>query len=93
MLIVRIKEGFNPTYLKVFLDSKEGQNVLKSIQKGVAIVTINASSLASIMIPLVSIEEQEKIAKKCNDLLDKYTKLKIELNSLEEEINSISLDI
>lgn len=93
MLIVRIKEGINPTYLKVFLDSKEGQNVLKSIQKGVAIVTINASSLASIMIPLVSIEEQEKIAKKYNDLLDKYTKLKIELSSLEEEINSFSLDI
>lgn len=93
MLIVRIKERINPTYLKVFLDSKEGQNVLKSIQKGIAIVTINASSLASITIPLVSEEEQQKIARNYNDLLDKYTKLKIELNALEEEINNFSLDI
>ena len=70
MIIVRPDyTRLNPTYLKIFLESEQGQNVLRSIQKGITIITINANSLKDIIVPLINIQNQQKMARKYNDKL------------------------
>lgn len=90
--LIRIYDAnLNPTYLKLYLDSKIGQKELKSIQTGTTIISINSSQLRTIEIPLIPIAEQEKIEKNYNnykmelDILKKQLQEKSE--RLDEQIN------
>lgn len=89
MIVVRpdIKK-LNPTYLKMFLDSKIGQNLLKSIQKGNTIISLNAKDLATIQIPLINIETQNKKASTYNQKLREIWNYKKIIEKLEEEISN-----
>ena len=90
MLIVRPKnEKINPTYLKMFFDSKAGQAAFKSIQKGSIIVTITASSLASIEVPMISIEKQNIKAEKYNEKLSTLAAYKKEIERIENSLNNL----
>lgn len=87
MLIIRPKDDkINSTYLKLFLDSEQGQNVLKTIQKGMTIVSINARDLSNIIIPLIDINKQEKKAERYNNMLSTLFVYKKEIKQLEEQI-------
>lgn len=55
------QKKINPYYLKAFMDSKNGDMAIKSIQTGTSIITINANSLRDMKISLLSKEEQEAI--------------------------------
>ena len=93
MLIVRPdQEKLNPTYLKMFLDSKDGQAAIKSIQKGVAIVTITASGLETIEVPLIDISKQEKKADIYNMKLSTLIAYKNEIRKIESSLEDILSD-
>ncbi len=93
MIIVRPNLNIlDPIYLKVFFDSEQGQTALKSIQKGIHIVSLNSSDLANINIPLIDKEKQEKIAKKFNRRVAAYIAYQNEIKELENYIKNIYLE-
>jgi len=89
MIIVRPNpDKLNSTYLKIILESKYGQNVIKSIQKGLVIVTINAKSLAGILISLPDIHYQNQIANKYNTKLATLLAYKKEISNIEDDLKN-----
>lgn len=50
----------NPIFLSAFLNSPTGKSLLKNIQTGVALPTINQKNLSSFPIPIWSLTEQEE---------------------------------
>ena len=93
MIIVRPNQKrLNPTYLKMFLDSKDGQAAIKSIQKGVAIVTITATGLETIEVPLIDISKQEKKADIYNMKLSTLIAYKNEIRKIESSLEDILSD-
>jgi len=89
MIIARVnKSRLNPTFLKVFLESDQGQLLLKSIQKGMSIITINATELSNIIIPLPPLDFQYNIAKKYNRKLSSLIALKAEVLKIEDELKN-----
>lgn len=90
MIIVRPKtEKLNPTYLKMFLDSEVGQASLKSIQKGSNIVSITATSLSTIELPMVDINKQNEKASKYNAKLSTIASYKSEIERLENSLKHL----
>ncbi len=93
MIIVRPDiKLLNPTYLKIFLDSEQGQNALKSIQKGTIIVTINSKELSTVLIPVIDINKQIEKAQKYNEKLSTLYALKQEARKLEDSLKNFYLD-
>ena len=93
MIIVRPDiKLLNPTYLKIFLDSEQGQNALKSIQKGTIIVTISSKELSTVLIPVIDINKQIEKAQKYNEKLSTLYALKQEARKLEDSLKNFYLD-
>lgn len=90
MLVVRPdKSKLDPYYLKMFLDSKLGQQSLKTIQKGSVIVTINLSDFSEIEVPYIKLEDQRKLAFDYLTKLSTLLALKSELKKAEDDLDSI----
>ena len=93
MIIVRPDiKLLNPTYLKIFLDSEQGQNALKRIQKGSIIITINSKELSTVLIPVIDIDKQIEKANKYNEKLTTLYALKQEAKKLEDALKNFYLD-
>lgn len=89
MIIIRpVSSKLNPTYLKIYLESEQGQKLLKSIQKGMTIVTLNSKELAEITIPLPPISHQYKIAQRFNSKLSTLWALKSEVTKIENDLKN-----
>lgn len=87
LYIIELDENkANPYYIKAFLDSEDGIATLKSITVGATIPNIGVEDLKSILIPLPSIEEQERIAKKYQATRDEVFILK---KRLDQAINRL----
>lgn len=90
MLIVRPQlDKLNPTYLKMFLDSNLGQLALKSIQKGTVIVTVTASGLSTIEIPMIDINKQQEKAERYNEKLSTLAAYKKEIERIENSLKNL----
>ncbi len=80
LIAIRVNETkLNPYYLKAFLDSQQGESVIKSIQTGTSIITLNPNSLKEMKISLLDMSLQVEIAEEymknlniIEDLLNKY---------------------
>ena len=72
---IRPKEALNGKYLSIFIESPVGQTLLKSIQRGATILNINHKDLCELMIPLPSLELQEKIVKEYEREAELYRKI------------------
>lgn len=93
MIIVRPDiKLLDPTYLKIFLDSEQGQNALKAIQKGSIIITINSKELSTVLIPVIDIDKQIKKAQRYNEKLSTLYALKQEARKLEDSLKNFYLD-
>lgn len=93
MIIVRPNiDLINPTYLKIFLDSEQGQNALKAIQKGSIIITINSKDLSTVLVPVIDIKRQNERAQKYNEKLSTLYALKQEIRKLEDSLKNFYLD-
>jgi type I restriction enzyme M protein len=90
MLIVRPQlNKLNPTYLKMFLDSEMGQSALKGIQKGTTIVTVTASGLSTIEIPMIDMNKQQEKAERYNEKLSTLAAYKQEIERIENSLKNI----
>lgn len=90
MLIVRPQlDKLNPTYLKMFLDSDLGQSALKSIQKGTVIVTVTASGLSTIEVPMIDINKQQEKAERYNEKLSTLAAYKQEIERIENSLKNL----
>lgn len=80
LIAIRVNETkLNPYYLKAFLDSQQGESVIKSIQTGTSIITLNPNSLKEMKISLLDMSLQVQIAEEymknlniIEDLFDRY---------------------
>ena len=82
----------NPTYLKIYLDSQNGQSALKKVQKGVVIMTINPKNLESLLVPVPNMIIQNSKAEKYNELLSTLAAYSYEMKKIEQKINEFSLE-
>ena len=63
LIVIRVnKELIDPTYLKIFLDSKNGNEALRSIQTGASILSLNPTKLQNLLVPLPTFTRQSTIA-------------------------------
>ena len=93
ILIIRPDlKKINPTYLKIYLDSQDGQCALKQIQKGIVILTISPKSLANLLVPVPDINVQDSKADKYNELLTTLGAYSSEIKKIERKISEFSLD-
>lgn len=76
----------NPYYIKAFFESEQGIAALDRITVGTTISSIGIDKLKNIIIPLPSLEEQNKIAEKYIATLDEISALKI---NLEKAVNKL----
>ena len=89
MIVIRPKqEIMDGTYLKMFLDSIKGKQILESIKKGTVILTIPFNDFLNIQIPCPEIENQKKMSAKYNRLLAMYDGMKKEVESMERRLSS-----
>lgn len=82
----------NPTYLKIYLDSQNGQSALKKVQKGVVIMTINPKNLESLLVPVPNMIIQNSKAEKYNELLSTLAAYSYEMKKIEQKINEFNLE-
>jgi len=93
MLIIRPNiRKIDPTYLKMFLDSEQGQNALKAIGKGITIITINAKDLSNIAVPLISLKKQKMKSEKYNNFLSSLLAYKEQMKKIEIILKNSFLD-
>lgn len=83
------EEKANPYYIKAFLDSEQGQTILKGISVGASLPNIGVDKLKKIMIPLPTLEEQNHIAQKYLDALNDLTQIKAQLEAAEYRLRHI----
>ena len=75
------RERANPYYLKAFFESEHGVSALKSITVGATLPSIGVEMLKNLIIPLPSLEEQDRIAQKYQATLDEIAVLKLKLEN------------
>ena len=75
------RDRANPYYLKAFFESEHGVSALKSITVGATIPNIGVEMLKNLVIPLPSLEEQNRIAQKYQATLDEISVLKLRLEN------------
>ena len=64
LMIIRTEGKYDPYVLKEYLESPEGNKIIKSIQRGTSISIINPDDLEEITIPNLDLEKQNKIREK-----------------------------
>lgn len=90
LYIIELDEDkVNPYYIKAYLESEKGIAALKSIAVGAVIPNISVDQLRKMMIPLISIEEQNKIAEKYLTLLDEIAMLNMKIDKAMSTMKSI----
>lgn len=93
MIIVRpYVDKLNSTYLKIFLDSPNGERTIKAIQKGATIVTINVKDLSEIKVPMIDIVKQEKMALEYNQKLEQINMYKKEIEKISNELKEFFVE-
>lgn len=89
LIVVRLDlKKINPYYLAMYLSSNEGNSILKSIQTGAVIISINPSKLSNIMISSVDLEKQNKYASLYWSKIKQVSLAKKHLNNLQSEVSS-----
>lgn len=80
-LVIRNLEHntINPQFLAWYINHPKTQHFFKSVSKGTSLPTINKVHLASLEIPLPSIEKQKKIVL--------FEELKVKRNNLNRQLN------
>ena len=84
------KSKIKSEYLKIFFASSIGQKLLASLQRGEIVMNINAKDLYSLNIPLLSVQEQQKIIDKYNEEFNKY---KCTLKQITDNWNTVKDNI
>ena len=70
--VIRPDSRMRGQYLKIFLESPIGAKLLKSLQRGTAVMNINYKDLGEMEVPLLPLEEQDAIIADYNEGLSLY---------------------
>jgi type I restriction enzyme M protein len=85
---IRCGNNLNPEFLKLYLESPIGQYLLSNMMSGTAIATLSRNDVESLEIPLIAIEEQERI-------MNKYTSnektIEVKIQELKQELYEMKL--
>ena len=93
LIVLRIDQNkLNPYYLEMFLNSSDGQTILKQIQTGTVIISINPSKLESITISTLPFEEQNMVANKYKAKQKQITLAQAHIKKLENELDNFFED-
>lgn len=82
--------NINPYFIKEYLESPIGQYYLNLKQTGTTIKVLSATDLYDMKVPMLSIEEQNKIAQKSIDSKKEYNE---GLKKLQEKLKNDTLSI
>lgn len=89
-VVIRLKKDvMNPYYLKMFLESDKGKEMINSIKTGVVLKAISVNQLKEMNVPAPNIEEQEKVIKRYLDKVEEIKKAKDVLRTLEENLKEM----
>lgn len=84
LYIIEVDETkISPIYLKAFLESKEGTSALTKQATGTSLLTISLVQLKQLLVPMISLKEQEKFV---NEYISKLNEIKQIKTTLEEKI-------
>lgn len=95
ILLIRVKPNYNPYFLKFYLSTPKGKELISSMQGGSTIVALNPNKLKDMLVPNISIEEQNILAERIKSNEATY-KQRIQqaktiydqnLKAIDEEIN------
>jgi type I restriction enzyme M protein len=95
ILLIRVKPNYNPHFLKFYLNSPKGQEIITSMQGGSTITSLNPNKLKEMPIPNLTLEEQNILAERIKSNEETY-KQRIEqakkiydqnISAINEEIN------
>ena len=84
------KEVMNSSYMKLFLESNVGMELLNSIKRGSAILNINYKDTEMIKVPVPPIDEQNSIIKEYEEGKRIYEE---KVNAAKEAWNKIKSDV
>ena len=79
----------NPYYVKAFFESEQGVATLKNITAGATIPNIGVDKLKKVLIPLPSMEEQNRIAQKYQAAQDEIAMLKLRLERAIDKLHHV----
>lgn len=79
----------NPYYIKAFFNSEIGITSLKKIAVGATIPNIAAESLKKMIVPLPSLEKQNKVAEMYQSKVDEIKVLQLRLKKAQEDLKGI----
>lgn len=82
-------EKVDPYYVKAFLEGDQGVAQLKRITVGATIPNIGVNQLNTILIPLIPIEEQHKMALRYQAVLDEIELLRRKIERAENSLKTI----
>lgn len=87
---LRLKSGYNPEYIKAYLESPIGQYLLESKKTGTVVTTINVKDIKEIPVKALDIDKQTTI-------ITEYKKQQAMVNEkieeLQRELDQISLNL
>lgn len=67
LIVIRPKEMVRGEFIKIFFESPVGLAIIKSFQRGTTVMNINYADIMEMEIPLLSIEEQQKLIDEYNE--------------------------
>lgn len=79
----------NPTYLKMYLDSDEGIELLKSCSSGSVMIHLSLATFKEIKIPLIDLEKQDKKATEYNEKLARINTYQQRIKEINDEISEL----
>lgn len=73
IIVIRVTDpGVLSEYIKIFLESPVGTRLVQSFQRGTTVMNIHPSDLGEMEIPLLELEEQEKLVNEYREELKLY---------------------
>ena len=64
ILRIRVKQSYDPYFLKFYLNSPKGKEIISSLQGGSTIVALNPNKLKNMPIPDINLKEQNELAER-----------------------------
>ncbi|NFE96229.1 hypothetical protein FDA52_16495 [Clostridium botulinum] len=95
ILLIRVKQNYNPYFLKFYLSSPKGRELISSMQGGSTIISLNPNKLKEMLVPDISLEEQNELAERIKSNEKNYKQRILQakniydqnLKTIDEEIN------
>jgi len=72
IIVIRLKKGIDPNFLKMFMESPLGEMLVKSFQRGTTVMNINPNDVAELEIPMLAMEKQQELWQRYKGGLTSY---------------------